>query len=215
MQDYKKAFVQFAIARGVIRFGEFILKSGRRSPYFFNSGLFNTGASLKLLGEFYAYALQDSGVNYDMLFGPAYKGIPLVSSLAIGLNTITGNDVAYCFNRKEMKDHGEKGMIVGAPLEGDVVIVDDVISAGTSIRESIDIITTAGANPVSVLIALDRKEQGTIPGKSSIQEIKKTYNLDVHSIITLDDIITHFPQSTSNEAIYREILCYRDRYGVG
>jgi len=160
MQTYQQEFLDFAIDVGVLRFGEFTLKSGRISPYFFNSGLFDTGASLARLGRYYAQAIINSGIEFEMIYGPAYKGIPLAASLAIALADKHDRDVPYCFNRKEAKDHGEGGLIVGAPLKGRVLIIDDVISAGTSVRESVDIIRAAGATPAGVIIALDRQERG-------------------------------------------------------
>ena len=160
MQEYQREFIDFAIEQQVLRFGEFTLKSGRVSPYFFNAGLFNTGASLARLGQAYAHAIVASGIEFDMLFGPAYKGIPLASAATIALAEQHGLDIPYAFNRKEVKDHGEGGTIVGAPLNGRVLIIDDVISAGTSVRESVEIIETAGATPCGVVIALDRQERG-------------------------------------------------------
>ncbi len=212
MKEYKKKFIELALELGVVRFGEFTLKSGRVSPYFFNSGLFNSGRSLQLLGEFYAIALEESGISYDMFFGPAYKGIPLVSTLSIASSHLYNKDVPYCFNRKEAKDHGEKGMLVGAPMDGRVIIVDDVISAGTSVRESIDIIEGSAAKPAAVLIALDRQEKGK--GElSSIQELEKQYNLPVISIITLNDL-QDFLVGNGDESTRKRIEQYRIQYGV-
>ncbi len=213
MSDYREAFIRFALARGVLRFGEFVLKSGRKSPYFFNSGLFNTGGALARLGRFYAQALAASGVEYDMIFGPAYKGIPLVSALGVALDEGFGRDVPYAFNRKEAKDHGEGGVIVGAPLSGRVLIVDDVISAGTSVRESIGLIRAAGAEPAGVLIALDRQERGQ-GETSAIQEVEAEFAIPVVSIIKLEDLL-HFLER--DDALCRWLPAvreYRSRYGV-
>jgi len=200
------------LAREVLRFGEFITKAGRKTPYFFNAGLFSDGASLGRLGEFYAQALLASGIEYDQLFGPAYKGITLAAATAIAL-AASGHNVPYSFNRKEAKDHGEGGTIVGAALEGRVVIVDDVITAGTSIRESVATIGAAGAKPAGVLIALDRMERGQ--GESSaVQDIRDTFGIPVVSIATLDDVMT-FIDSRSDLARMRPAIAdYRARYGT-
>ncbi len=187
----QQAFIQFCLQHQVLRFGEFTLKSGRQSPYFFNAGLFNTGRALAALGEFYAAALQNSGIAYDVLFGPAYKGIPLVSTVAIGLATRFQIDKPYCFNRKEAKEHGEGGQIVGASLAGRVLIVDDVITAGTAIQESIHLITAAGAVPAGVIVSLDRQERGA-GDLSAIQEVAAQYGIPVVSLICLDDIVTYY-----------------------
>ncbi len=213
MSDYRDDFIRFALARGVLRFGEFVLKSGRKSPYFFNSGLFNTGAALHRLGGFYARALEDSGLAYDMIFGPAYKGIPLVSALGIALDELAGCDVPYAFNRKEAKDHGEGGVIVGAPLSGRVLIVDDVISAGTSVRESIGIIRAAGAEPAGVLIALDRQERGQ-GAISAIQEVEAAFGIPVVSIVKLDDLLRFLERDEALACHLPAVRAYRDRYGV-
>ncbi len=213
MSDYREEFIRFALARGVLRFGEFVLKSGRKSPYFFNSGLFNTGGALARLGRFYAQALEASGVKYDMIFGPAYKGIPLVSALGVALDEVFGRDVPYAFNRKEAKDHGEGGVVVGAPLEGRVLIVDDVISAGTSVRESITLIRAAGAEPAGVLIALDRQERGQ-GETSAIQEVETEFAIPVVSIVKLEDVLRFLER---DEALCRWLPAvreYRQRYGV-
>jgi len=213
MQDYQQDFIEFALQTGVLRFGEFVLKSGRTSPYFFNSGLFNSGESLAKLGQFYAHALENSKLEYDMIFGPAYKGIPLVSSLGIALSTEYQRDVPYAFNRKEAKDHGEGGSIVGAELKGRVLIVDDVISAGTSVRESIEIIEAAGAKPAGVLIALDRQEKGQNE-LSAIQEIEDDLNLNVASIIQLQSLLG-FLQSKPEMAVHLDaVKSYRTQFGV-
>jgi len=184
MKDYQKNFIELALQYDVLRFGEFELKSGRHSPYFFNAGLFNTGKALAEMGRCYAQAIVESGVEYDILFGPAYKGIPLASSCAMSLFTEHNINTPYSFNRKEAKAHGEGGNIVGAPLEGKVLIIDDVITAGTAIREAMDIISNAGAQAAGVLIALDRQEKGQAE-LSAIQEVEQQYNIPVLSIIKL------------------------------
>lgn len=213
MQDYQREFLDFAIDVGVLRFGEFTLKSGRVSPYFFNSGLFNTGASLARLGRYYAQAVQDSAIDFNMIYGPAYKGIPLASSLAIALADHHGRDLPYAFNRKEAKDHGEGGVIVGAALTGGVLIVDDVISAGTSVRESVEIIQAAGATPAGVVIALDRQERGQ-GETSAIQEVERDYGLQVASIVGLDDLEAYLGESSEMADRLVAIRNYRAKYGV-
>jgi len=213
MQDFQREFLDFAIDVGVLRFGEFTLKSGRLSPYFFNSGLFNTGRSLARLGRFYAQAVVNSGIEFDMIYGPAYKGIPLASTLAIALADHHQQDLPYCFNRKEAKDHGEGGVIVGAPLQGKVLIIDDVISAGTSVRESVDIIRRAGATPVAVVIALDRQERGQ-GTTSAIQEVESDYGLKVASIARLQDLITYIRNNSAYTDYLSAIEAYRSNYGI-
>lgn len=213
MQNYQKDFIHFAIEKNVLRFGEFKLKSGRLSPYFFNSGLFNDGESLTRLGEFYAAAIQASSVQYDMIYGPAYKGIPLACALAIALQEKHGRSVPYCFNRKEAKDHGEGGIILGASLAGKVLIIDDVITAGTSVRESVEIIRQAGATPAGVIIALDRQEKGT--GElSAIEEIEKIWQIPVVSIINLDVLIEYLGQTAEFGQYLDKIQEYRRNYGL-
>lgn len=213
MQSYKAEFIEFAIDRRVLMFGEFTLKSGRKSPYFFNSGLFNSGACLARLGSYYASAIAASGVEFDLLYGPAYKGIPLVAAVATQFSNDRNLDIPYSFNRKEAKDHGEGGMIVGAPLAGRVLIVDDVISAGTSTRESVSIINNAGAQPIGVAIALDRQErgQGTL---SSVQEVASTLGLTVVSIATLTDVIEYLQMSGRYMSELERMQVYRREYGV-
>jgi orotate phosphoribosyltransferase len=213
MQTYKKEFIQLAIKNQVLRFGEFTLKSGRVSPYFFNAGLFNTGSALAALGNSYAQALVEEQLEYEVLFGPAYKGIPLVSALAVALSANHGVDKPYAFNRKEAKDHGEGGMIVGSKLEGRVLIVDDVITAGTAIREAVDIIKAQGGETSAVLIALDRQEKGT-GEKSAIQEVQDDYGIAVHSIITLDDLIDYLETDAQYNSYLGTMKAYRDEYGV-
>ena len=210
MIDYKKDFIAYAIECGVLKFGEFALKSGRISPYFFNTGLFDTGAKLAKLGKFYALTLSHSSLTADILYGPAYKGIPLVCSTAMAYSQLTATDIPYAFNRKESKDHGEGGLLVGAPLAGNVLIIDDVITAGTSVRESVDIIKQANANPVGVLIALDRQEKGQNQ-VSAIQEVGENFGLPVISIITLADIIEYL--SPESETII-SINAYQSLYGL-
>lgn len=213
MQDYKREFIEFAIANDVLRFGSFTLKSGRVSPYFFNAGLFNTGERLARLGHFYASAIVESGIEFDTLFGPAYKGIPLASAAAIALYRDKNRDVPYCFNRKEAKNHGEGGNIVGSPLQGRVLIIDDVITAGTAIRESMEIINAAGAQASGVVIALDRQERGT--GKlSAIQEVEKIFGLRVVSIVTLEDLMTFLQDRPDMASQLDAVRAYRDQYGV-
>jgi len=213
MQDYQREFLDFAIAIDVLRFGEFTLKSGRVSPYFFNSGLFNSGASLAKLGQYYASAIEASGVEYDMLFGPAYKGIPLVAAMSIALAEQHGKDRPYAFNRKEAKDHGEGGTIVGAPLAGKVLVVDDVISAGTSVRESANIIEAANARLAGVAIAMDRQERGS-GNTSAIQEVETDYGIKVVNIICMADIIEYLTEKPGMNAQLEAITAYRKQYGA-
>ena len=193
MKPYQRQFIEFALSKQVLKFGEFTLKSGRKSPYFFNAGLFNTGRDLALLGRFYAEALVDSGIEFDLLFGPAYKGIPIATTTAVALAEHHDLDLPYCFNRKEAKDHGEGGNLVGSALQGRVMLVDDVITAGTAIRESMEIIQANGATLAGVLISLDRQERGR--GEiSAIQEVERDYNCKVISIITLKDLIAYLEE---------------------
>lgn len=213
MQEYKTEFLQFAIDAGVLRFGEFTLKSGRSSPYFFNAGLFNTGAHLARLGRFYAQAIIASGIEFDVLFGPAYKGIPLAASTAVALYDSHQIDIPWCFNRKETKDHGEGGNLVGAALNGRVLIIDDVITAGTAVRESLQIIKSAGAVATGVVIALDRQERGQ-GSHSAIQEVEQTLGLSVASIVTLDELRAFIAGQPQFRETLRAIDDYRARYGV-
>lgn len=213
MQPYQKEFLDFVISTDVLRFGEFTLKSGRVSPYFFNSGLFNSGASIARLGRYYAAAVENAGLDYDMLFGPAYKGIPLAVSTSIALADGHDRDVPYAFNRKEAKDHGEGGSIVGAALQGRVLIIDDVISAGTSVRESIQLIEAAGATPAGVVIALDRQERGK--GQlSAIQEVEQQYAIPVAAIARLDDLISYLHDKPALKQALDGVRAYRERYGT-
>ena len=209
MQPYQRRFIDLALARSALRFGTFTLKSGRESPYFFNAGLFNDGEALAILGQCYAAALVQSGVSYDMLFGPAYKGIPLVASTAVALAEHHGVRAPWSFNRKEAKDHGEGGLIVGQALAGRVVIVDDVITAGTAIRESVDLIKKSGAEPVAVLLALDRQERGA-GEHSAVQEVEQQFGLRCVSLLTLADLIASDLPAEQRAALE----AYRTRYGI-
>jgi len=213
MQDYQHEFLDFALDLGVLRFGEFTLKSGRLSPYFFNAGLFNTGAALARLGRFYAQAIVDSDISFNVLYGPAYKGIPLAAVTAAALYDQHGIDVPYAFNRKEAKSHGEGGSIVGHPLQGDILIIDDVITAGTAIRESMDIIRAEGATPAGVVIALDRQERGK-GERSAIQEVESDYGLSVAAIVRLAELIDYVGQRGDAAAHLQNIQDYRRKYGV-
>lgn len=212
MNDFRINFLRFALSCDVLRFGEFKTKSGRLSPYFFNSGLFNTGESLLKLGRYYADAALVSGVPFDMLFGPAYKGIPLVSALAIGLAE-KGHNVPYSFNRKEAKDHGEGGTIVGAPLKGRVLIVDDVITAGTAVREAIDLIRSHGAEPAGVLIALDRQERGQ-GERSAVEDVRAEFGLPVVAIAGLAELLQFTGENSELVQHRAALLDYRNRHGV-
>jgi orotate phosphoribosyltransferase len=212
MLDYQKEFISYALECGVLKFGEFQLKSGRKSPYFFNTGLFNTGAKLGKLGQFYARALIQSGIKADILYGPAYKGIPLVSATSIAYAQLTSSDIPFAFNRKEAKDHGEGGALVGAPLTGNVVILDDVITAGTSVRESVEIINNAKATPAGVLIALDRQEKGR-NDISAVQEVIENFAMPVISIISLANII-EFLTDESGGDLLDVIKEYQSIYGI-
>lgn len=213
MAPYQQEFIRFALQHGVLRFGEFVLKSGRKSPYFFNSGLFASGASLSRLAHFYASAIIASKVDFDMLYGPAYKGIPLVAAVAMALADGHRLDLPYCFNRKEVKDHGEGGATVGAPLEGRVLMVDDVISAGTSTRESVAIIRAAGATPVAAVISLDRQERGT-GNASAIREIEHELGLRIISIIGLDNLVEYLQQSADMRDELERLRAYQETYGA-
>ena len=213
MLDYQKQFIQYSLDCGVLKFGEFQLKSGRTSPYFFNTGLFNSGAQLAKLGQFYAQALIHSGVKVDILYGPAYKGIPLVSAAAIAYAQMQDSDIPFAFNRKEAKDHGEGGHLVGAPLKGNVLILDDVITAGTSVRESVVIINDAGATPAGVLIALDRQERGE-NDISAIQEVSERFAMPVVSIIALEHIIEFIADDESYDINIAAIRAYQQQYGI-
>jgi orotate phosphoribosyltransferase len=213
MLHYKKEFIQYALECDVLKFGKFQLKSGRSSPYFFNTGLFNTGAKLAKLGQFYAQALVQSDISTDILYGPAYKGIPLVSTVSIAYAELTEIDMPFIFNRKEAKDHGEGGILVGSPLQGHVIIVDDVITAGTSVRESIEIINNAGAVPCGVLIALDRQEKGQHE-ISAIQEVVQQFKIPVIAVISLADIIEYLRTYQRDEEKLKAIAVYQRTYGI-
>ena len=213
MQDYQREFLDFALDLGVLRFGQFTLKSGRVSPYFFNAGLFNTGAALARLGRFYAQTIVDAGIRFDVLYGPAYKGIPLAAVTAAALYDRHGIDVPYAFNRKEAKAHGEGGSIVGHPLQGDILIIDDVITAGTAIRESMDIIEAEGARPAGVVIALDRQERGK-GERSAIQEVEAEYGMPVAAIVRLADLVDFIRQRGDAAQHLENIEAYRREYGV-
>ena len=210
--DFRQEFIEFALAQNVLRFGEFKTKAGRLSPYFFNAGLFNTGAALNRLAQFYARAIIDSGLPIDTLFGPAYKGIPLVAVSALALAQ-AGRDLPYAFNRKEAKDHGEGGSLIGAPLRGRVLIIDDVISAGTSVRESVELIRAAGATPCGVLIALDRMERGS-GSLSAVQEVERDYGIPVIAVATLNDLLAYLRQRPDFSAHEAAVARYRQEYGV-
>ena len=216
MQSFKGDFLDFAIRQQVLLFGEFKTKAGRMSPYFFNAGLFHDGDSLKKLGEFYASAISVSGLEFDSLFGPAYKGIPLAASVAIAFatgTTVPTRNIPFSYNRKEAKDHGEGGSIVGAPLAGRVLIVDDVISAGTSVRESVELIRAAGAIPCGVAIALDRMERG-LSELSAVQEVSRDFGIPVISIVNLNDLAGHLDGKPEWGDTLHSIQAYRGRYGV-
>ena len=213
MEQYKRDFIEFALSRNVLKFGEFTLKSGRKSPYFFNAGLFNTGADLARLGEFYAAAIQASAVNFDVVFGPAYKGIPIGTSVSVALFNRYSIDKPVCFNRKEVKDHGEGGNLIGSPLQGKILLVDDVITAGTAIRESMELISANKAELAAVLIALNRKERGK--GElSAIQEVERDYQCQVLSIIDLDDLMQFIEQDPRYSSHLPEMRAYRAEFGV-
>lgn len=213
MKAYQREFIEFALEKGVLKFGEFTLKSGRTSPYFFNAGLFNTGGDLARLGRFYAAALADSGIQYDVLFGPAYKGIPIATTTAVALADHHNVDTPYCFNRKEAKNHGEGGSLVGAPLAGNIMLVDDVITAGTAIRESMEIIKASGANLAGVLVAIDRQEKGQ--GElSAIQEVERDFACQIISIVSLSDIIAYLENEEGNAQQLAKVKAYREAFGV-
>ncbi|MGG5574183.1 orotate phosphoribosyltransferase [Vibrio diazotrophicus] len=213
MKAYQREFIEFALEKQVLKFGEFTLKSGRKSPYFFNAGLFNTGRDLARLGRFYAAALVDSGIDYDVLFGPAYKGIPIATTTAVALADHHDVDTPYCFNRKEAKDHGEGGNLVGSALEGRIMLVDDVITAGTAIRESMEIIKANGADLAGVLVAIDRQEKGK--GElSAIQEVERDFGCAVVSIVSLTDLVTYLEEKGTNKEHLDAVKAYRAEYGI-
>jgi len=213
MKDYQKEFIEFALEKQVLKFGEFTLKSGRTSPYFFNAGLFNTGRDLARLGRFYAAALEDAAIDYDVLFGPAYKGIPIATTTAVALADHHDKDVPYCFNRKEKKAHGEGGTLVGSELKGKIMLVDDVITAGTAIRESMEIIAQNGADLSGVLIALDRQEKGKAE-LSAIQEVERDFGTKVISIVKLADLISYLESKGTMDEHLESVKAYREQYGI-
>ena len=213
MRDYQRDFLDFAIDRGVLRFGQFTLKSGRVSPYFFNAGLFNSGAALARLGRYYAAAITDAGLKFDTLFGPAYKGISLVSAVAIALAEQHNRDLPWCFNRKETKNHGEGGLIVGAPLQGRVLIVDDVITAGTAIRETMQILEAHRATPAGVIIALDRQERGQ-GALSAVQEVERAHGITVTGMVTLSDLVAYLAERPEYAERLEKMQDYRAQYGI-
>lgn len=213
MQDYQRRFIELALKRGVLKFGSFTLKSGRQSPYFFNAGGFCTGEDLYTLGSCYAHALVDSKISFDVLFGPAYKGIPLACATAMALSSEHKVNVPWCFNRKEAKDHGEGGNLVGAPLNGDIMLIDDVITAGTAIRESDAIIKANGANFKAALIALNRKEKGQTD-ESAIDEARRTLGIEIVSIVSFDDLVTYIKDDAQLSAHLDDMIAYREQYGA-
>ncbi|MCA1798220.1 MAG: orotate phosphoribosyltransferase [Xanthomonadaceae bacterium] len=213
MKDAQHRFLEFALERGVLRFGEFTLKSGRKSPYFFNAGLFNSGSALAELGRFYAQAIVDSGIKFDVLFGPAYKGIPLAAVTAVALADGHGRDIPYAFNRKEAKDHGEGGTIVGAPLAGRVLIIDDVITAGTAIGEAVEIIRSQGGEPCGVVISLDREERGS-GALSAVQDVRERHGIEVVAVARLTDLIAHIGQAPGMADALAALRAYQAEYGV-
>jgi orotate phosphoribosyltransferase len=210
---YQSSFIDLCVRLGILKFGSFKLKSGRDSPYFFNAGLFSRGAAIAAVGRAYSDAVVDSDLTFDMLFGPAYKGIPLVTATAAALAERHGLDVPFAFNRKESKDHGEGGVIVGNPLQGRVLIIDDVITAGTAIRESIDLIKAAGAHPAGVLLALDRQERGAVSPLSAVQEVREQFGIPVIAVVSLSDLMHHM-RDTGRTAELASMQSYRDRYGL-
>jgi len=210
---YQSEFIDLCVRLGVLRFGSFTLKSGRESPYFFNAGMFNTGAAIGAVGRAYAAAIMASDLKFDMLFGPAYKGIPLATITAAALAELGGRNLPFAFNRKEAKAHGEGGNIVGGPLSGEVLIVDDVITAGTAIRESIDIIRAAGARPAGVLLALDRQERGPQSRLSAVQEVRDQYGIPVIAVVNLADLMHHISLQGRKDDLAR-MQAYRERYGL-
>ncbi len=213
MENYQREFVRFALDVGVLKFGEFVLKSGRTSPYFFNAGLFNSGARLARLGRYYAQAIEASGIGYDLIYGPAYKGIPLAAATCVALAEHHGKDVAYAFNRKEAKDHGEGGNIIGSPLRGRILIIDDVISAGTSVRESVDIIRAHGAEPAGVVIALDRQEKG-LDDRSAVAQVEADLGIPVAAIVRLEHLVEYLGGQADAAGHLQRIHEYRQSYGV-
>ncbi|NVZ09503.1 orotate phosphoribosyltransferase [Allochromatium humboldtianum] len=213
MHDYQRELLDFATEIGALRFGDFTLKSGRRSPYFFNAGLFSSGLRLARLARAYAHGIQAAGIAFDVLYGPAYKGIPLAAATSVLLAVEHGRDTPYAFNRKEAKDHGEGGLIVGSPLDGRILIIDDVITAGTSVRESVEIIRAAGATPAGVVIALDRQERGQ-GERSAVQEVEDQFGLPVRALLTMADLILYLEEKGTDAALLESMRAYRTRYGI-
>ncbi|WP_339386178.1 orotate phosphoribosyltransferase [Vibrio caribbeanicus] len=213
MKAYQREFIEFALEKQVLKFGEFTLKSGRKSPYFFNAGLFNTGSDLARLGRFYAAALADSGIEFDVLFGPAYKGIPIATTTAVALADHHNIDTPYCFNRKEAKAHGEGGSLVGSDLQGRIMLVDDVITAGTAIRESMEIIQHQGADLAGVLVAIDRQEKGKAE-LSAIQEVERDFGCRVTAIVSLSDLIAYLEEQGNASEHLESVKAYRAEYGI-
>lgn len=218
MLPYQEQFIEFALETGVLRFGEFTLKSGRTSPYFFNTGLFNSGCTMLKFSRFFAQSIENADIDFDVLFGPAYKGITLSCATAMALADSTGNEIPFAFNRKEKKDHGEGGNMVGAPLEGNIAIIDDVITAGTAIRESFELISAAGAKPCAVFLALDRQELGQKDGKptetSAIQQVEAEFGLPVVAIATLSNLIDYLKQQPDQAENLEKMRAYREQYGI-
>jgi len=218
MLPYQEQFIEFALKTGVLRFGEFILKSGRSSPYFFNTGLFNSGATMLQFSRYFACSIENSDLDFDVLFGPAYKGITLACATSMALSDATGKEVPFAFNRKEEKDHGEGGNMVGAPLTGDIAVIDDVITAGTAIRESFAMISEAGAKPSAVFLALDRQELGQKDGEptemSAIQQVEAEFNIPVVAIATLADLIEYLKDQPDQEENLDRMRAYREQYGI-
>ena len=213
MHDYQREFIEFALEHDVLRFGSFTLKSGRTSPYFFNAGAIDTGAGLAALGRFYAAAIVEDGLDADVILGPAYKGIPIAAATAVQLAEVHGRDVPWCFNRKEAKDHGEGGLVVGAPLTGRVLVVDDVITAGTAIREVVEIVKDAGAAVAAIVVAIDRQERGS-GDVSAVQQIEQELGVRVRAIVSLDDVVEHLAQTGRHGEHLDAVRAYRDEHGV-
>ena len=213
MHDYQREFIEFALEHDVLRFGSFTLKSGRTSPYFFNAGAIDTGAGLAALGRFYAAAIVEDGLHADVILGPAYKGIPIAAATAVQLAEVHGRDVPWCFNRKEAKDHGEGGLVVGAPLTGRVLVVDDVITAGTAIREVVEIVKDAGAAVAAIVVAIDRQERGS-GDVSAVQQIEQELGVRVRAIVSLDDVVEHLAQTGRHGEHLDAVRAYRDEHGV-
>ena len=218
MLPYQQQFIEFALRTGVLRFGEFTLKSGRTSPYFFDTGLFNTGASMLQFSRFFANSIENSDIEFDVLYGPAYKGITLSCATAMALSENSGNEIPFAYNRKEKKDHGEGGAMIGAELKGNIAIIDDVITAGTAIRESFELITANGAKPCAVFLALDRQELGQVNGEptesSAIQQIESEYNIPVVAIATLSDLIDYLKRQEGQQSQLEKMRAYREQFGI-